>query len=275
MEAIRIRTDGDHELLSIDSTTSVTRFNANVDVLNISAGVAIFGFAFTSDISDITFNPFYGDRDFIIGGAFGTTPFTYDRGNHTITTDATLVGFGGGGADGLSITDTVNLNLLDGTTVLSTVVLPSSSGTTVIQGTTGEIDVTTVGDTNTLSLAPVVTTAISDNTNAIALNTAKTGITTTQASAIVTNTAKVGITGAQANNITTNTAKNSYPAADATKLSTLSADSVDRQPDGSTTDAIKFWTGTQAQYDALTPVDDILYNITDTAASTTVCIFSS
>ena len=43
-----------------------------------------------------------------------------------------------------------------------------------------------------------------------------------------------------------------------------SADSVDRQPGGFTTAPIKFWSGTKAQYEALTRADDILYNITDT-----------
>ena len=165
------------------------------------------------------FNPGRMDRDFlIIGTSATTTPLTYDAGNHTLTTDATLVGFGGGGTS---------------TTVL---------------GTTGEIDVATVGDTATVSLSSTITDEITANTGktgittaqatAITNNTAKTGITTAQSSAITTNTSKVGITTAQAtaitnntaktgittaqsNAITTNTAKNSYPTADATKLGTI------------------------------------------------------
>ena len=141
------------------------------------------------------------DKDFSVRRQGSGDAILYDAGTDTLSTDAAnIVGFGGG-ADGLSITDTVNLNLLDGTTVLSTVVLPSSGGgTTIISGTANEIINTVSGDTNTLSLAPAIT-------DAITANTAKTGITTAQAAAITTNTGKTGITTEQSNAIIANTAK--------------------------------------------------------------------
>ena len=140
------------------------------------------------------------DKDFSVRRQGSGDAILYDAGTDTLSTDAAnIVGFGGG-ADGLSITDTVNLNLLDGATVLSTVVLPSAGGTTIIAGTANEIVNTVSGDTNTLSLA----TAITD---AITANTAKTGITTAQSAAITTNTGKTGITTEQSNAIIANTAK--------------------------------------------------------------------
>ena len=140
------------------------------------------------------------DKDFSVRRQGSGDAILYDAGTDTLSTDAAnIVGFGGG-ADGLSITDTVNLNLLEGTTVLSTVVLPSSSGTTVIAGTANEIINTVSGDTNTLSLAPAIT-------DAITANTGKVGITTAQAAAITSNTGKTGITVEQSNAIVANTAK--------------------------------------------------------------------
>ena len=236
-----------------DSDTYI-RFQQSNDIINISAGGnVIYTISNTSSFIDApsavmrgtnsltlqstdasnvilqgqptrtTFNPGRMDRDFIVTGTSATTiPLTYDAGDHTLTTDATLVGFGGG-ADGLSITDTVNLNLLDGTTVLSTVVLPSSGGTTIIAGTTGEIVNTVSGDTNTLSLDTAITGAISDNTTAIALNTAKTGITTAQAAAITSNTGKTGITVEQSNAIIANTAKTGITTTQATAITNNTA----------------------------------------------------
>ena len=236
-----------------DSDTYI-RFQQSNDIINISAGGnVIYTISNTSSFIDApsavmrgtnsltlqstdasnvilqgqptrtTFNPGRMDRDFIVTGTSATTiPLTYDAGDHTLTTDATLVGFGGG-ADGLSITDTVNLNLLDGTTVLSTVVLPSSGGTTIIAGTTNEIVNTVSGDTNTLSLATAITGAISDNTTAIALNTAKTGITTAQAAAITSNTGKTGITVEQSNAIIANTAKTGITTTQATAITNNTA----------------------------------------------------
>ena len=154
-----------------------------------------------------------------------------------------------------------------------------TSGTIIfsVLGTSGQIDVSTADGVATVSIDSDITDAIDLNTNktgitsaqatAITDNTSKVGITTAQATAITNNTNKVGITSAQATAITDNTAKNSYPTADSNKLATLSADSIDRQTGGSTTDPIKIWTGTQAQYDALTPASDVLYNITDTSGT--------
>ena len=248
-----------------DSDTYI-RFQQSNDIINISAGGnVIYTISNTSSFIDApsavmrgttsltlqstdasnvilqgqptrtTFNPGRMDRDFIVTGTSATTiPLTYDAGDHTLTTDATLVGFGGGGADGLSITDTVNLNLLDGTTVLSTVVLPSSSGTTVIAGTANEIINTVSGDTNTLSLAPAITDAITANTAktgittaqaaAITSNTGKTGITIEQSNAIIANTSKTGITSAQATAITDNSAKVSFPGLGTTSTTALAGD---------------------------------------------------
>ena len=265
METVSV-TDG----ARIEGFTGVTQDNY-IEVSDTTNAIAIEAVSITlldgngvssmrSITDSIIFNPTYSRRSFYIQKEGSGTAFQYDVVSDTLTTTAAnVVGFGGG-ADGLSITDTVNLNLLQGTTVLDTVVLPSAGGTTIVQGTTDEIDVATVGDTNTISLATAITGAI-----------------------------------------TANTAKNTYPAADATKLATIStnadvtldsisagnnitisgagviastasgtADSVVRQPAGSTIAPIKFWTGTQAQYNALTPVNDVLYNITDTAEVTLV-----
>ena len=137
---------------------------------------------------------------------------------------------------------------------------------TAITNNTAKVGITTAqASAITANTAKTgITTAQSD---AITANTAKTGITAAQTSAITANTAKTGITTAQSSAITANTAKNSYPTADSTKLATLSADSIDRQTGGSTTDPVKIWTGTQAQYDALTTADDVLYNVTDTSGT--------
>ena len=181
-------------LTSVTSVTSLASQNLIVS--------DYLGFGFFHGISEsLTFNNDSVDKDFIINKNTSGQAFTYDAGTDTLTADAatTVVGFGGG-ADGLSITDTVNLNLLEGTTVLSTVTLPSSSGTTIIAGTANEIINTVSGDTNTLSLAPAIT-------DAITANTAKVGITTAQSDAITSNTGKTGITVAQSNAIIANTAK--------------------------------------------------------------------
>ena len=191
---------------------------------------------FQGQLSSIELNSSHDDVDFRVGKNVSGNVIDYNAGTDTLTFDATTINGLPGGADGLSITDTVNLNLLDGTTVLSTVVLPSSGGTTIIAGTANEIVNTVSGDTNTLSLAPAITDAITANTaktgitteqaaaitsntgktgitvaqsNAIIANTAKVGITTTQSDAITANTSKVGITTAQASAITANTAKTS------------------------------------------------------------------
>ena len=50
------------------------------------------------------------------------------------------------------------------------------------------------------------------------------------------------------------------------------ADSIVRQPNGSTTDPMKVWTGTKAQYDALTPDADTLYSTTDENQATGVSL---
>ena len=221
--------------------------------------------------------PAFKDVDFEIAkSTLLQYAYRYNAGTDTTTIDSDTINFVGNtitglptGADGLSVTDTVNLNLLQGTTVISTVMLPSAGGTTVVQGTANEIDVTTVGDTNTLSLATVVTTAISDNTTAIALNTAKNSYPTADATKLATIATNADVTLdsiSAGNNITIS----SGGVIAATGSGT--ADSVVRQPAGSTIAPIKFWTGTQAQYNALTPVNDVLYNITD---STNVAIISS
>ena len=138
--------------------------------------------ALRSETNLLTINPTFSDRDFQIKGTTALSiPLTYDAGTHTLTTDATLVGFGGGGTS---------------TTVL---------------GTTGEIDVATVGSNATVSLSSTIT-------DAITANTAKIGITTAQSSAITANTAKVGITTAQASEIAANTLKATYPGSAAIKL---------------------------------------------------------
>ena len=198
---------GGRRVIRVDGNQSIKRFDIDSDFFDVTAPTITIGNAFLASDSTILFNYSLLDFDFNIHKSGVTTPaYNYNAGTDTTTIDSDTINFVANtitglptiaGADGLSITDTVNLNLLQGTTVLSTVMLPSAGGTTVVQGTTDEIDVTTVGDTNTLSLATAIT-------GAITANTAKTGITTAQATAI-----------------TDNTAKNSYPAADATKLATI------------------------------------------------------
>ena len=222
-----IISDG-HRFLDLSAPTTpsgiipVLTIDTAVTQIYGSAGVAIdisssnSGMRASQTITDFNFNKV--DRDFIVYGT-GTTPaVSYDAGDNTWAFDpaSTYTGLPAGGGDGLSITDTVNLNLLDGTTVLSTVTLPSSSGTTVIAGTTNEIVNTVSGDTNTLSLAPAIT-------DAITANTAKTGITTTQSAAISTNTGKTGITVAQSNAIIANTAKTGISTAQATAITNNTA----------------------------------------------------
>ena len=129
-----------------------------------------------------------------------------------------------------------------------------SSGLTAIEGTANQVDVTRSGQTATVSLDSVITGGISTNTTNISTNATNIATNVTN---IATNTTAIGL----------NTLKNSYPTADATKLATLSADSIDRQTGGSTTDPIKIWTGTQAQYNALTKQNDVLYNVTDTTGT--------
>ena len=194
-------------MIRVDGNQSIKRFDIDSDFFDVTAPTITIGNAFLAGDSTILFNPSLLDFDFNIHKASVTTPaYNYNAGTDTTTIDSDTINFVANtitglptiaGADGLSITDTVNLNLLQGTTVLSTVMLPSAGGTTVVQGTTDEIDVTTVGDTNTISLSSTITDEITANTN-------KTGITTAQATAI-----------------TDNTAKNSYPTADATKLATI------------------------------------------------------
>ena len=195
------------------------------------------------------------DKDFRINKQTSGDAFRYDAGTDTLSTEAVnVVGFGGG-ADGLSITDTVNLNLLEGTTVLSTVVLPSSSGTTVIVGTANEIVNTVSGDTNTLSLDTAITGAITANTAktgitteqaaAITSNTGKTGITVEQSNAIIANTGKTGITTGQASAITANTAKTSFPGFGTTATTALAGDTViPDEETGTWTPAFGFGVGT-------------------------------
>ena len=213
---------------------------------------------FIGSSGSMIFNASRNNKDFRIFKQGSGEVIFFDASADNLKIDAdtieftanTITGLPSGGADGLSITDTVNLNLLDGTTVLSTVTLPSSSGTTIIAGTANEIINTVSGDTNTLSLAPAITGAITANTaktgittaqasaittntgktgitvgqsNAIIANTAKTGITTIQSDAIVANTSKVGITTAQATAITNNTAKTGITTAQATAITNNTA----------------------------------------------------
>ena len=240
--------------LSSDSRINLISDNVELDVDNFSIEDST-GSILNISSTDVFFNGSAVDRNFIIRRLTSGSAYSYNAGNDNtliesdvvflsadtsmfitapsiIFNAASIVGLPTG-ADGLSITDTVNLNLLNGTDVLSTVVLPSSSGTTVIAGTANEIINTVSGDTNTLSLAPAITDAITANTAktgitteqaaAITSNTGKTGITVEQSNAIIANTAKTGITTAQATAITDNTAKNSYPTADATKLAGIEA----------------------------------------------------
>ena len=244
-------------VIAISSSGDSMSFANTTTAFIADASFAVFHSESPQDLSYVSsstqgniFNFSGLDKDFRINKQTSGDAFRYDAGTDTLSTEAVnVVGFGGG-ADGLSITDTVNLNLLEGTTVLSTVVLPSSSGTTVIAGTANEIVNTVSGDTNTLSLAPAITDAITANTaktgittaqaaaitsntgktgitveqsNAIIANTSKTGITTAQATAITTNTGKTGITTAQANAITANTAKTGISTVQATAITNNTA----------------------------------------------------
>ena len=235
----------DNIILSADSGITLSADNSTTIRGNSITNFADGSFVSSATGTGISFNVGRDDFNFSVRRQGSGDAILYDAGTDTLSTEAAnIVGFGGG-ADGLSITDTVNLNLLEGATVISTVVLPSSSGTTIIQGTTDEIDVVTVGDTNTLSLDTAITGAITANTaktgittaqaaaitsntgktgitveqsNAIIANTSKTGITTAQTTAIINNTNKVGITTAQATAITANTAKVGITTAQATAI---------------------------------------------------------
>ena len=171
----------DTQFAEFNGDTSQIRFNANTFIVEAPTTFALARSITPSDLPIIVqegetiFNFSNIDHDFFIRKNTSGTALSYDAGTDTLTADfpaTTVVGFGGGGggADGLSITDTVNLNLLDGTTVLSTVTLPSSSGTTIIAGTANQIVNTVSGDTNTLSLSPVITDAIGANTNKVGVN---------------------------------------------------------------------------------------------------------
>ena len=201
--------------------------------------------------------------------------------------------------EGTTVLSTVVLPSSGGTTIIA------GTANEIINTVSG--DTNTLSLDTAITSAITANTAKTGITTAqaaaITSNTGKTGITVEQSNAIIANTAKTGITTAQATAITDNTAKNSYPTADSTKLAGIealadvtlnsisagtditisstgviaatgggAADSVVRQPSGSTTDPVKFWTGTQAQYNALTRANDVFYNITDTA--TTVVISS-
>ena len=269
--ALNIIADNDSDFGILNTKAGTTTIESSV-ITNISTTPS--SSAMAAFIEATLFNLNFVDKDFFIRKMGSGNAYHFNAGDDITTIDSDTINFIGNtitglptGADGLSVTDTVNLNLLQGTTVISTVMLPSAGGTTVVQGTTDEIDVTTVGDTNTLSLATAITTAISDNTTAIALNTAKNSYPTADATKLATIATNADVTLdsiSAGNNITIS----SGGVIAATGSGT--ADSVVRQPDGSTIAPIKFWTGTQAQYNALTPVNDVLYNITDTAEVTLV-----
>ena len=231
----RLDVSGDDVIID---APNILALGANVAVgLSLDRHSVLIGLA-----TDTIINAGRDDRNFIVRKQTSGDAINYDSTTDTLTTEAAnIVGFGGG-ADGLSITDTVNLNLLDGTTVLSTVVLPSSSGTTVIAGTANQIVNTVSGDTNTLSLAPAITDAITANTAktgittaqaaAITSNTGKTGITVEQSNAIIANTSKTGITTEQATAITNNTAKTGITTAQASAIvaNTAKVSNVDILP---------------------------------------------
>ena len=198
-------------LLVTNGISSFYNPNSNIDIGPNSFNLDVNGSSIFSNTSGLGFNFLTLNLrrehfNYTIRGEANDV-YNYNSTTDTTTINSDTINFIGNtitglptGADGLSITDTVNLNLLDGTTVLSTVTLPSSSGTTVIAGTANEIINTVSGDTNTLSLAPAIT-------DAITANTAKTGITTAQAAAITSNTGKTGITVEQSNAIIANTSK--------------------------------------------------------------------
>ena len=214
--ALNIIADNDSDFGILNTKAGTTTIESST-ITNISTTPS--SSAMAAFIEATLFNLNFVDKDFFIRKMGSGNAYHFNAGDDITTIDSdtinfvanTITGLPSGGADGLSITDTVNLNLLEGTTVLSTVVLPSSSGTTVIAGTANEIINTVSGDTNTLSLATAIT-------GAITANTAKTGITTAQASAITANTSKVGITTAQATAITNNTAKVGITTAQATAI---------------------------------------------------------
>ena len=219
--AILMSSDSSINLLT-DGTAfiSANRVSLSADDINMTDSV---GSIFTTTLTDTYFNLGGVDKDFSIIKQGGGSAYSYNAGADLTTINSDTILFTANtilglptGADGLSLTDTVNLNLLQGATVLSTVVLPSAGGTTIIAGTANEIINTVSGNTNTISLAPAIT-------DAITANTAKTGITTAQATAITTNTGKTGITTAQSNAITANTAKTGISTAQAAAITANTA----------------------------------------------------
>ena len=219
--AILMSSDSSINLLT-DGTAfiSANRVSLSADDITMTDSV---GSIFTTTPTNTYFNISGLDKDFSIVKQGGGSAYSYNAGADITTINSDIISFTANtilglptGADGLSITDTVNLNLLQGATVLSTVVLPSAGGTTIIAGTANEIINTVSGNTNTISLAPAIT-------DAITANTAKTGITTAQATAITTNTGKTGITTAQSNAITANTAKTGISTAQAAAITANTA----------------------------------------------------
>ena len=146
--------------------------------------------------TSVVFNNGDEDIDFRISKAGAGTGDCY---NYDAGTDVTTIN-----------SDTINFvaNTITG--------LPSGTSTTVL-GTTGEIDVSTVDTTATVSLSSTIT-------DEITANTGKTGITTAQTNAITANTSKTGITTVQASAITTNTAKTSFPGFGTTATTALQGD---------------------------------------------------
>ena len=152
------------------------------------------------------------------------------------TADATKLGTIETNAD---VTDTANVvgSLTAGTNITiatdGTISAASGGTSTTVLGTTGEIDVNTVGNTSTVSLPASITSAITANTaktgitnfqaTSIVNNTLKTGITTAQATAITNNTSKTGITTAQASAITANTSKTGITTAQASAITANTA----------------------------------------------------
>ena len=161
-----------NRITAVDDINTYIDFGAANEIFIRSGGIPFAQFT-TNEIvgNNALFNSGFNDINFAFGKETSGFWLTYDSGNGVINIDADTINFTG--------------------TVTG---LPSGSTPTTVLGTTGQIGVVTVGNTATVSLDSVITTAITANT------------------------AKTGITAAESSAIATNTTKNSYPTADATKL---------------------------------------------------------
>ena len=147
-DQVDVNTSGSTATVSLSSTitdeitvnTAKTGITSNqADAIDVNTSKITYPSSASTKLGTIETNADVTDTTNVVGSLTAGN-------NITIAADGTISssGGGGGGADGLSITDTTSLNLLDGATVLSTVTLPSGGGGGVTEVTgTSPITVST------------------------------------------------------------------------------------------------------------------------------------